>query len=48
MSPEVLFYGGIVVCGITVMVSFIAGIVLRVFKLRLHKRLDVEYGKRRR
>ena len=47
MTPDLIFNSGIVICGIAVVGAIIAAIVLRVFKVRLNRRLDAEYGKRR-
>jgi len=44
---DILFFGGIVICGISVLCAIGAIVFLRIFKLRLSKRLDIEYGKRR-
>ncbi|MDR0491109.1 MAG: hypothetical protein LBH28_07705 [Oscillospiraceae bacterium] len=47
MSPDFIFYSGIVICGVAIVSAVIAVIILRLSKTRLNKRLDAEYGKRR-
>ncbi|MCL1792338.1 MAG: hypothetical protein FWG34_00555 [Oscillospiraceae bacterium] len=47
MAPELIFYIGIFICCIAVMGAIIAIIFLHLFKVRLDKQLDAEYGKRR-
>lgn len=48
MSPELLFNIGAGVCIISAIGAVAVIIVLRVYKTRLNKKLDAEYGKRRR
>lgn len=47
MSPDELFYGGIVICAITIFSSMIAIISFHFMKINLNKKLDMDYGKRR-
>lgn len=42
--PELLLYGGLIVCGIAIFGGLIAAIVLRISKTRLNKQLDSEFG----
>jgi len=45
---EILFSGGIIICGIAVIGALISIIILRFMKIHLNKQFDIEYGKRRR
>lgn len=47
MSPELLFNIGAGTCVVTVIGAVAAIIILRGYKGRLNKKLDMEYGKRR-
>ena len=47
LSPELLFYGGLAVCGFAALGMIVAMIILRLSKTRLNKRLDDEFGKAR-
>ena len=47
MTSEMIFNSGIIICGITVVGAVVAFITMRVYKTRLNKHLDVEFGKRR-
>ena len=47
MSLDLLVYGGLAICGITVVGAVIAIILFRIFKARLNKHLNSMYGKRR-
>ena len=44
---ELLFYGGIIVCGVTAIGAIITSIILHFVKIRLDEQFDSEYGKRR-
>lgn len=48
MTPELLFTIGVVICITAAFGTVLAAIILRLSKRRLDKRLDEEYGKRRR
>jgi len=48
MAPELIFYIGLVTCGVAVAITTIAIVVFYFSKKSLNKRLDAEYGKRRR
>ena len=43
-SPELLFYGGLIVCGVAVIGGLIITIALRISKIRLNKQLDSDFG----
>jgi hypothetical protein len=47
MLPELIFYGGIAICGISISGAIIAAALLSFSKKRLNKQLDAEYGERR-
>ena len=47
-QPELLYYGGLLILGVAAIIAIISIIVLRVSKIRLDKKLDIEFGKRRR
>ena len=47
MSHNIIFAGGIIICGIAAVGGIVAGLALRISKKRLNKQLDAEYGKRR-
>ena len=48
MLPDLLFYGGIALCGAAAVGAIIAIVALRFSKARLDKKLDELYGQRRR
>jgi hypothetical protein len=48
MAPESVFNIGIIVCIASVAGAAIAAVMLRVSKARLNRRLEAEFGKRRR
>jgi hypothetical protein len=48
MSPDLILTIGIIICGAAVIGAAVSAVVLRLHKARLDKRLDSEYGKRRR
>ena len=48
MTPELLYNTGIILCGAAVAVAVVAAVVLGLVRARLNKRLDAEFGKRRR
>lgn len=48
MSPELLFNIGAGICIVSAVGAVAAVIALRISKSRLNKKLDAEYGKRRR
>ena len=45
---ELLFFGGIVFMGISVISGLVASICFHIAKKRLNSKLEVEFGKRRR
>lgn len=47
MSPDLIFKLGVTISGIVVVIAIIIAIMLRVYKVKLNKKFDVEYGKRR-
>jgi len=47
MSPDFIFNSGLIICGIAAISAIIAVIILRLSKIRLNKKFDAEYGKRR-
>ena len=48
MPSDFIIYIGIAVCGTAVVGAVIAAVFLRLFKSRLNRQFDEEYGKRRR
>ena len=48
MSPDLIFKAGLIICGAAAAAAVISVIVLSAAKKRLDRRLDAEYGKRRR
>ena len=47
MSPDFIFNIGVIVCAACGGFAVIAAVILRLYKKRLDRRLDAEYGKRR-
>ena len=47
MTSDLIFSGGILICIATVVGTIVAAITLRFYKMRLNKRLDADFGKRR-
>ena len=43
-TPELLFYGGLIICGIAAFWGVVTAIALRISKSRLIKQLDSEFG----
>ena len=48
MNPDLIFNGGIIICGVTAVCAVIAAIILRFLKARLNKQFDAEFGKHKR
>jgi len=48
MAPDLIFNAGLIICGAVAAAAVISAIVLKTAKKRLDRRLDAEYGKRRR
>ena len=48
ITPDLIFNAGVVICAAAAVCAVSAVIILRIAKARLDKRLDAEYGKRRR
>lgn len=47
MESEMIFNLGILICVVAIAGAIITAIMLRIFKVRLNKQLDAEFGKRR-
>ena len=48
MSNTFLFYGGLVIAGISLLLGILATVILSFSWKMLTNRLDMEYGKKRR
>ena len=48
MTPDLMFIIGIIICCTALAGTIVTVIILRIFKVRLEKQLNTEYGKRRR
>ena len=46
LSNETLFYGGIAIIGITIVVTILSFFLFKIKKLRLDAKLNAEYGER--
>lgn len=46
LSDEMLFYGGLVIVGLTLVMSIIFGIAFSVSNVRLKKQFNKEYGEK--
>ncbi len=48
MTDEWLFYGGLILGGISLLIMIFAFCIFQVKKVRLNVQLDVEYGERKK
>ena len=48
MTPEMIYTSGLIICAATGAIALIAVVVLFAVKSRLNRKLDAEYGTRRR
>ena len=47
MTSDLIVYIGIIICCVSVLGAIVASVLLHLAKVRLNKRLDIEFGKRR-
>ncbi len=45
-SSELLFYGGIAICGVALLLAIISFCAFKIRAVKLNARLEAEYGKR--